>query len=58
MLLSREKVELKDFQKGETIIAIGRWTGKNTFIPIKIEKKQPNASIKLPTEPPEIVPAP
>ena len=58
MLLSREKVELKDFQKGETIIAIGRWTGKNTFIPIKIEKKQPNASIELPTEPPEIVPAP
>jgi len=58
MLLSREKVELKDFQKGETIIAIGRWTGENTFIPIKIEKKQPNASIELPTEPPEIVPAP
>lgn len=41
MLLDKNgnKVELKDFQSGNSITAAGRWTGENTFIPSIIRKK-------------------
>ena len=50
-------MELKDFQRGMEIKTAGRWTGKDTFLPIMIQIRA-TASIELPTEPPEIVPAP
>ncbi|MCK4473755.1 endolytic transglycosylase MltG [Candidatus Parcubacteria bacterium] len=50
----RVEVKLKDFQQGMEIRSAGRWTGKNTFLP-KMIQIQVNASIELPTEPPEII---
>jgi lipopolysaccharide export LptBFGC system permease protein LptF len=33
------RMELKDFQPGESITAAGKWMGENTFIPSIIRKK-------------------
>jgi UPF0755 protein len=36
----KTEVQLKDFQHGDDITAIGVWTSKNTFIPSTIQKQQ------------------
>ncbi len=58
IFLGEENIELKDLGRGIEITAVGRWTGEDSFIPVKIIIKQPLGSIELPTESPEITPAP